>query len=96
MGNDARSVPGVLIMGGIGFAIGFFGPMVLDPTGNQGPLVGIVISGRSSGRPGVLRCASRAGRCERSSMADGLDCERSDAHLACGDEGERGGFLYRL
>jgi len=29
-------------------------------------------------------------------MADGLDCERSDAHLACGDEGERGGFLYRL
>jgi hypothetical protein len=30
----------VLIAGGIGFGAGFFGPMVFDPTGNQGPLVG--------------------------------------------------------
>jgi hypothetical protein len=35
----------LLIVGGIGFAAGFFGPMVFDPTGNQGPLVGILISG---------------------------------------------------
>ena len=35
----------ILITGGIGFAAGFFGPIALNPEANQGPLVGIFISG---------------------------------------------------
>ena len=35
----------VLLLGGIGFSAGFFGPMVFDPSANQGPLVGVLISG---------------------------------------------------
>lgn len=34
-----------LILGGSGFALGFFGPMVLAPGANQGPLLGIFITG---------------------------------------------------
>jgi hypothetical protein len=34
-----------LILGAIGFACGFFGPMLFVPDANQGPLVGILISG---------------------------------------------------
>lgn len=34
-----------LILGGIGFAAGFFGPMVFAPGANQGPLLGIFITG---------------------------------------------------
>lgn len=42
------------IVGGIGFALGFFGPMVFTPEANQGPLLGIFITG-----PGgfLLGCA---------------------------------------
>ena len=36
---------GALIVGGIGFCAGFFGPMVLAPDANQGPLLGIFITG---------------------------------------------------
>lgn len=36
---------GALVVGGIGFAGGFFGPMVLAPEANQGPLLGIFITG---------------------------------------------------
>ena len=46
----------VLIVGGIGFAAGFFGPMVFDPTGNQGPLVGILISGPGGAVLGLVLC----------------------------------------
>ena len=35
----------ILITGGIGFAAGFFGPIALNPEANQGPLVGIFVSG---------------------------------------------------
>src|SRR5882672_3646951 len=35
----------VLIIGGAGFAAGFFGPMIFAPDANQGPLVGILMSG---------------------------------------------------
>jgi hypothetical protein len=38
-------VPGALITGGIGFSAGFFGPIVFAPEANQGPLVGIFITG---------------------------------------------------
>jgi len=32
-------------VGGIGFCAGFFGPMVFAPDANQGPLLGIFITG---------------------------------------------------
>lgn len=35
----------VLALGGIGFAAGFFGPMVVNPGANQGPLVGLLFTG---------------------------------------------------
>jgi hypothetical protein len=48
-----RSRPGVLaatiewalIVGGVGFALGFFGPMIFTPGANQGPMLGIFITG---------------------------------------------------
>ena len=36
---------GALLVGGIGFAGGFFGPMIFTPEANQGPLLGIFITG---------------------------------------------------
>ncbi|MGH3055198.1 MAG: hypothetical protein ACRDL7_09505, partial [Gaiellaceae bacterium] len=36
---------GGLIVGAIGFAIGFFGPLIWAPGANQGPLLGIFITG---------------------------------------------------
>jgi len=47
--NQKKSeIPFVLwigVLGGVGFAAGFFGPMLLAPEANQGPMVGIFISG---------------------------------------------------
>jgi hypothetical protein len=34
-----------VILGGIGFAGGFFGPIIFTPESNQGPLLGIFITG---------------------------------------------------
>jgi hypothetical protein len=34
-----------IILGGIGFIAGFFGPMILAPGANQGPMLGIFITG---------------------------------------------------
>jgi hypothetical protein len=36
---------GALAIGGIGFSAGFFGPILFDPGANQGPLLGIFITG---------------------------------------------------
>ena len=36
---------GAVLFGGIGAAAGFFGPMILAPEANQGPLLGIFITG---------------------------------------------------
>jgi hypothetical protein len=36
---------GALITGAIAFAAGFFGPILLTPGANQGPLLGIFITG---------------------------------------------------
>jgi len=36
---------GALLIGGIGFAGGFFGPMIFAPDANQGPMLGIFITG---------------------------------------------------
>lgn len=47
MSNDVHA-PGFkwpLLLGAAGFAAGFFGPMLFAPEANQGPLVGILMSG---------------------------------------------------
>ena len=44
-GAFRRAIAPALIVGGIGFAAGFFGPMVFRPEANQGPLLGIFITG---------------------------------------------------
>ena len=36
---------GALIVGGVAFAAGFFGPMIFTPEANQGPLLGLLITG---------------------------------------------------
>ena len=36
---------GGVLLGGIGFAAGFFGPLLLTPEANPGPLLGIFITG---------------------------------------------------
>jgi hypothetical protein len=36
---------GGIILGGIGFVVGFFGPIIFTPDANQGPLLGIFITG---------------------------------------------------
>ncbi len=36
---------GAMIVGGIGFCGGFFGPMLFAPDANQGPMLGIFITG---------------------------------------------------
>jgi hypothetical protein len=46
----------VLILGAAGFAAGFFGPLIFVPDANQGPLVGILISGPSGALLGGLLC----------------------------------------
>jgi len=40
-----RAIGPALLVGGIGFAAGLFGPMVFAPGANQGPLLGIFITG---------------------------------------------------
>ena len=36
---------GGIVLGGLGFIIGFFGPLLWAPDANQGPLLGIFITG---------------------------------------------------
>jgi hypothetical protein len=36
---------GGMVVGTIGFLLGFVGPMILTPDANQGPLLGIFITG---------------------------------------------------
>jgi hypothetical protein len=36
---------GALVTGAVGFAAGFFGPLIFAPDANQGPLLGIFITG---------------------------------------------------
>jgi hypothetical protein len=36
---------GGIIIGSIGFVIGFLGPLIFTPSNNQGPLLGIFITG---------------------------------------------------
>lgn len=63
----ARAVAmGALLVGGIGFFAGFLGPMILSPDSNQGPMLGIFITGPLGfilgGVGGAIRYRSRRGR----------------------------------
>jgi hypothetical protein len=40
-----RILKPAVILGAIAFAVGFFGPLVWAPDANQGPLLGIFITG---------------------------------------------------
>ena len=44
-GLTSSIVLGAIILGGVGFAGGFFGPIIFMPGANQGPLLGIFITG---------------------------------------------------
>lgn len=45
---------GALVLGGIGFAGGFFGPMLFAPEANQGPLLGLFITGPGGALLGAI------------------------------------------
>jgi hypothetical protein len=53
---DARLSVGtwILALGGVGFAAGFFGPMVVNPGANQGPLVGLLFTGPGGAVAGLV------------------------------------------
>jgi hypothetical protein len=44
----------VLALGASGFAAGFFGPMILRPDANQGPMMGIFITGPGGAALGLI------------------------------------------
>jgi hypothetical protein len=41
----AMTFGGALVVGAVGFVGGFFGPMIFVPEANQGPLLGLLITG---------------------------------------------------
>lgn len=45
---------GAAALGGLGFVAGFFGPMIFAPGANQGPLLGIFITGPGGALLGAL------------------------------------------
>jgi hypothetical protein len=53
-GSCAAAVFGAALVGTAGFAAGFFGPIALNPEANQGPLVGILITGPGGALLGAL------------------------------------------
>lgn len=46
-GLVSHTLRGAAVLGGIGFCGGFFGPMIFAPGANQGPLLGLFITGPS-------------------------------------------------
>ena len=50
------------VIGGFSFAAGFFGPLIFTPQANQGPLLGIFITGPAGFVAGLLWGAVRAAR----------------------------------
>jgi len=55
-GMNVRSSPGfwALALGAVGGAAGFFGPILLNPDANQGPLLGIFITGPGGAIAGAM------------------------------------------
>jgi len=61
-----ETVPGfALVVGGLSFLAGFVGPMVFAPDANQGPLLGIFITGPAGVVLGLLWGGLRALRRKR-------------------------------
>ena len=59
LGSRWREIVGsavrpAFVLGAIGFAAGFFGPMVFAPGANQGPLLGIFITGPAGFAVGLV------------------------------------------
>ncbi len=56
--NDAVARPGVglwvVALGATGFVAGFFGPIALNPDANQGPLLGLLITGPGGAFAGLI------------------------------------------
>jgi hypothetical protein len=53
---------GAVLVGLCGFAVGFFGPILFMPESNQGPLLGIFITGPLGAVAGAVGGAVRAWR----------------------------------
>lgn len=53
---------GAVILGGLGFVAGFFGPMIFAPEANQGPLLGLFITGPAGVVVGAIAGAVYARR----------------------------------
>ena len=49
-----RALKWAVICGGLGFVIGFFGPIIVAPDANQGPLLGIFITGPGGAMLGFI------------------------------------------
>jgi hypothetical protein len=49
-----RALVGATVAGGVAFAAGFIGPMILTPDANQGPLLGIFLTGPAGAALGAL------------------------------------------
>ena len=45
IGPGFSMLAGALLLGGLGFTIGFLGPMLFAPSANQGPMLGLFITG---------------------------------------------------
>lgn len=62
-----------LVVGAIGFSIGFFGPMIWSPGANQGPMLGIFLTGPiglvTGALGGWLYARARTSRLPRDSSA---------------------------
>ena len=57
-------------VGGLAFAAGFFGPLVVTPDANQGPLLGIFITGPVGLALGLLWGRLRAARRKREAQGE--------------------------
>lgn len=66
-----RAMRPALLLGAIGFAAGFFGPMILRPGANQGPMLGIFITGPGGFLLGLLYGTVREWRRAEAASAAG-------------------------
>ena len=51
---NVSAIGWAVAVGAVGFSLGFFGPMMLDPTSGNGPLLGIFITGPGGFVAGLL------------------------------------------
>jgi hypothetical protein len=59
-----------IIVGAGGFALGFLGPMVLDPSNGNGPLLGIFVTGPVGFVAGILWGLARERRLSKTSALE--------------------------